>query len=1220
MLKHFNINNKYNLFILSLLLLLCYYIVNTVYSNLHSKHHEFESFSQSFDIQSIKLIGVSDAVGNNLETNGNELWNSLDSVLQNKNISCFVSENDSIIYWNNNTIDYNILYKLSLDNKLHCIKLSTGWYLYSGKRRENKVIQVFNLIKTDYQVNNRLLIRSFSTPYLSSQNISLTLDETKSDHIINDSNGRFLIGLIYTDQDNHSRNTNYVALLLFLAGFVILLYAFINFFIGIVNLNKITKFTLFLILTTLIWSILHFFDFPTGLKKSSIFIDDIYNIPLSGSIGDLIINTITIVIVFNAAYLLLSGKVIRKAAFSIFLQYTLLWSSLLLIVMFLYHIALERDYSIIYETTLFSYNSISYITVITGLNISIYFILITFLNTTNSVKTPKIVPVIIIFFEAFLLIAFIDIPLIPVVISVSASIIIVFLKFLIWNNVSDLFFKHLILLIFLATISSFVINIALSDKSDLDQQKIVSTLSVSRDSVFEDQYPYIHNKIINDEYIQKILFNDSLTTDADIEQYLKYKYFTGYYAKYKIQVTNCTEDQLIEIQPEGSIYNCVNYFNDLIDNLTIPVSNSNLFQFNAGNESVYYISKLILNDPHNDSNKRNIFLEFISSHVPEGLGYPELLVDNRSQKLNLSNYSFAKYTNNILSYKFGDFSYTTDFSKYNPINLNKYFNYKGYRHYAVETNGGDYIIVSRKQTPATLKLVVFSMVFIILVIISVIIYLILFARKALYLFRFNFKTRLQTFVLATLTMTFILMAIATLVYFEENSKNEVEKQLSEKTNSVLIELQHKLANISDFTNEDPDFLHQLLRKFSLVFFSDINLYDKSGVLIATSRPEIFEKSLKSYHINPSAYDAIFNKNELNYLTEENIGLLKYFSSYVPINLNSSSPIGIVNLPYFARQSEYTESYYVMLSYLLNIYVIIGIIGTLIAVIFSRYLTRPLVLLHDSISNISIDKHNEKIQWNRNDEIGLLIKEYNRMVEKLEQSADLLKLSERESAWREIAKQIAHEIKNPLTPMKLNVQYLEKSYKNNDPEFDSKIESVSKSLITQIDTLNNVAEMFSNFASNKKIQFGTVELRKIIISSINLFNKSKDLNITADFDNETSDYNTYGYEKDILRVINNILKNATQAVENTKTGEISVRVNKDNDFIHIAITDNGKGISEEMKSSIFQPYFTTKTSGTGLGLAIVKNIMNEIGGEVNFESELNKGTTFLLRFPDSDSTS
>ncbi len=167
-----------------------------------------------------------------------------------------------------------------------------------------------------------------------------------------------------------------------------------------------------------------------------------------------------------------------------------------------------------------------------------------------------------------------------------------------------------------------------------------------------------------------------------------------------------------------------------------------------------------------------------------------------------------------------------------------------------------------------------------------------------------------------------------------------------------------------------------------------------------------------------------------------------------------------------------------------------------------------------------------------------------MVDKLEQSADLLKHSERESAWREVARQIAHEIKNPLTPMKLNVQYLQKSYKNKDPEFASKISSISKSLITQIDTLNNVAEMFSDFAVSKSFNFVKVNLNNVITSSVNLFNKNSDVSISIQFEKDDDELITLGFEKDILRVINNILKNAIQSVNKNSKGKIKIVVGRD----------------------------------------------------------------------------
>jgi nitrogen fixation/metabolism regulation signal transduction histidine kinase len=303
----------------------------------------------------------------------------------------------------------------------------------------------------------------------------------------------------------------------------------------------------------------------------------------------------------------------------------------------------------------------------------------------------------------------------------------------------------------------------------------------------------------------------------------------------------------------------------------------------------------------------------------------------------------------------------------------------------------------------------------------------------------------------------------------------------------------------------------------------------------------------------------------------------------------------------------------MLFTFINLFVILGIIGIFIALILSRVLTRPLKVLQKSLANIRIDKQNEKIKWNKNDEIGKLIEEYNRMIDKLEQSAELLKHSERESAWREVARQIAHEIKNPLTPMKLNVQYLEKAYREKDADFDTKIKNVSTSLIEQIESLNNVAEMFADFSKSTTQHLKKVDLLAIIRSSVELFQNNRNIKIKVVSQSENVITLASADGNDLLRVFNNLLKNSIQSITATTGGKIDISVTTGQQWHIVSISDNGKGIDIETKNLIFQPYFTTKSGGTGLGLAIVKSIMSGIGGQIEFESEPGKGSVFTLKF-------
>lgn len=1210
------LTNKRPLFfiVIAIILLIFFYFSQYIHKQSHSKENEFNKLSYNIDLQSIKLNSVSKKLNQYLSYNRIFNKSAIDSTIYDNDFDCFIFENDSIIYWNNSSIVPDNLSGLIRDKNIHCAKLPTGWYLYTVINIENKNVFLFDLIKSDYQMNNPLLLQGFVSGYSNSKNINLTLDIEQSTYKIYNSNDNFILGVTFRNDINETIHGNILAYILLLLSIIFII---ISAYTWIVNLKYFTKhqeIKLLVIVTIIfaIWMLLHLFDFPNNITNKEVASINQYNIWATKTPADILVNSMFLMLTSVFIFLVTRHISSTLSPVKIIIKYTIFWIYSLLAFVLIYNAIQYQNIPYISDIVFTGANIYMSIIAVLLLNIGIYYTFLSLLNFDSYKKAPFFIPIIITFFGLAISYVLFDIDPIIIMLVLFVTTAITIIKYFLWKHITDVFLKNILLLIIISITTSVLINLSIKEKEDNYQKYIAQTLATPNDIVFEKAFSSIYKHLKTDIMFKEVVLDDSIGVLA--ENYLRENYFNGYFNKYDIQITNCGTNELIEIQPNKDIYNCYDYFNSLIKEFTISTIDSVLYQFNSETEGYYYISYMRITDPENPDIERNLFIEFVTSHVPEGLGYPELLVDSESQPLNLSNFSFARYTKNLLTYKFGEYSYNTYFQEPEKKQLNKFIKDNNSRHFIIQTTKDSFLIVTRKEVSISMKVVVFSLTFLLLTFISIAIYFIVYARKAFLLFRLNFKTRLQTFVIGTLTITFILIAVSTLYYIEENSKKEMEKQLTEKANSVLIELQHKLSTVTDLKNQDREFLHQLLRKFSLVFFSDINLYDKSGQLIATSRPEIFDKNLLSTYINPIAYNAIFVDNELNYITEEKIGSLQYYSSYVPINLNSYFPIGIVNLPYFARQSEYTKSYYTMLSFLINIYVIIGIIGTLIAVIFSRYLTRPLVLLQENISNIRIDKQNEKISWNKNDEIGLLIKEYNRMVEKLEQSAELLVRSERESAWREVAKQIAHEIKNPLTPMKLNVQYLERAYKNNDPDFSSKIDSISKSMIAQIDTLDNVAETFSNFAKIKNVEFEKINLKNVLTTAIDLFDKKSNVNITTEYENNDDGYYILGHEKDTLRVINNILKNSTQAVENIKSGLIKITVVNKDKFIEVAISDNGKGIPEEMKSSIFQPYFTTKTSGTGLGLAIVKNIVSETGGEVYFESTINEGTTFFLRFP------
>ena len=254
--------------------------------------------------------------------------------------------------------------------------------------------------------------------------------------------------------------------------------------------------------------------------------------------------------------------------------------------------------------------------------------------------------------------------------------------------------------------------------------------------------------------------------------------------------------------------------------------------------------------------------------------------------------------------------------------------------------------------------------------------------------------------------------------------------------------------------------------------------------------------------------------------------------------------------------------------------------------------------------------NEKIYLESpGEEIAKLVDSYNRMIDELQESAVKLAKSEREQAWREMAKQVAHEIKNPLTPLRLSVQSFERKFDPDDPDIEKKVNEFSKTLIQQIDTMSNIATAFSSFADMPAQQNETLNVVKVVKLALEIFQEDY-IHFIADEEEIVAKLD----RTQLIRVITNLVKNAIQAVPDVESPRILVTVATVGDYVKISIADNGLGIADEYKHRIFEPKFTTKSSGTGLGLGMVKNIVENYGGTINFTSQVGKGTVFTIEFP------
>ena len=480
----------------------------------------------------------------------------------------------------------------------------------------------------------------------------------------------------------------------------------------------------------------------------------------------------------------------------------------------------------------------------------------------------------------------------------------------------------------------------------------------------------------------------------------------------------------------------------------------------------------------------------------------------------------------------------------------------------------------------------------------------------------NFKNKIQFSMMSLLFISLILIGSGTLFFNKRQYFKKHNEIISEKLQSITNQLSQEFDREKKIDLQWRKYpynnLNDLLINTSNTFYIDVNLYDPEGNLIATSRPEIFEKGLIGSKMNAKAYAALVNEMKADVIHNEKIGNLDYISAYIPLKNKDNNLLAFINLPYFTRQEELTREVSTMVVAAVNIYVLLLLITFLIAVFISRKITTPLRFIQMKFSEIKLGQQYEKINYNTNDEIGGLVNEYNRMVSELEKSIEMLAKSERESAWREMAKQIAHEINNPLTPMKLSVQHLQRAWVDKNEKFGTYLDRISKTLIDEIDNLSAIATEFSNFAKMPKATNEPLDLVTKLNNVINLFSND---NVVFQVNmNSIESAPIFADKEQISRVFINLFKNAIQSVEKNTTPQIDIHLITNETWNEVRIKDNGKGIPIEMRDTLFRPNFTTKTSGMGLGLAIVKNIVESAGGTITYETEENKGTCFIVKLP------
>ena len=742
---------------------------------------------------------------------------------------------------------------------------------------------------------------------------------------------------------------------------------------------------------------------------------------------------------------------------------------------------------------------------------------------------------------------------------------------------------------------------------------LTGRLAIERDLSLEMQLQSIEKSIISDPLVRRLTGNPEY--ESIILNRLAERYFFNILPEYDIRLAVCNSYQNILTEDYSGPVNCFGYYKDIIDNYGVRLSDKSAFYYlDYFRNSISYLGAFSI---IRGGIRYDLYLEIDSKTSSDNIGYPSALLDNITPAANTVRYpySLAKYHNGRLTSHQGRYNF--------PVSINVYSFEEGFSHYFMEETvlfvnklpGTNMIAVSRPARGIFPTLISFSYVLLSFGLLIMALPRLFRRRNRESLFRPKRSFRMKMTVLLTASMVgaLILMAIGSVViiigYINGNNNMMMEETLL-SVQSTLTKMTRTTENYDQLNTAEVFSAMNAVAQSSQV---DINLFAPDGRLIRSTKPDVFNEYLASSRMNPQAYYELVYNKRMQVIQEENIATLSYYSLYTPIYNEKGTLLAIANIPFFVNDTNFEYDATPIIAAIVNLYLILIIIALFVGITMSNSITRPLKEISRNMQAMDITHKVGHINYRADDELGLLVKTYNQMIDDLDRSAKELAQSEREQAWSQMARQIAHEIKNPLTPMKLSIQHLVRMKLQGRPEWQDRFESLASSLIEQIDILSNTASEFSSFAKLYKEEETEVNLVEILAEQKILFDNRD--NIEMNFRQYVDRAVVLARKEQITRTFVNLITNAVQAVESKEKGIINITLSMSDGRYRIDVEDNGSGVSEENMSKLFTPNFTTKTRGSGLGLAICRSIVTQSHGDIFYtKSRELGGADFTVILP------
>lgn len=1145
----------------------------------------------------------------------------------------YVYDGNDLVFWNRNDVEFPSNNLRNVVEGDHFIKLKNGYYYLIQTKRRNakgdfKTIVGLYLLKTDYGIDQNKYLVNEKNPELA---VSPNLDYDASYQVASvelKGPSYSLFGFLGdSTQWTNQKIWAFVLQCLFLLLSILLLYGFA------INLahNQKSHWGLLLLLFGLVGIrlLMHFINLPLNLGALAMFDKSFYRPELFVSPGNLLLIAILVFIFVNYIfhYVPLKFDFFVKTwgkQGTFFLGLLTFLFSFWLIVEFIrnlilyancpFHISyvfeLESQVCLlsvlllIYSLFLFTRKLVKGMGVIE-------------INLTDRIKIGVIIAVLFLISNWLLTFDFVTFLILFLVLSLA----IFFPEFYKRETQRTSIGYILFWLFFGALITTLLIGFLQQKRIGNDLISYAGELVKQENADIESSLEDLSNSLLDDD-ILRTYFRTPFLPKQELLQRITQVYLGDSFSAFDkdLYMFDKKGKPLRGFRHEDKAF-----FDNRIKNQGIRTNNE--YVFAMANPSGY--NSYIIKIPVFGGNTSGGFMiiELSPKENKQNKVYPEL-VTREEDKLpeSLANTNHAIYNLDEMETISGAYPYPTKL----PVRFkqNKPYSFvntdDGYKHLVynnrLDTNRNKTVVVSKKKDSKLVWLSLLSFLFT-MFFLCFIIYLIYDALvkkngDALFhnLLFSSLRKRINTTMVFIIFFSFFVIGLITVIYFSNRSIQDHKEYLQNKQNEIQGTINYELG-----LTENQKLLQnnikteKLLENIAAIHSLDINLFDLDGNLIASSVPDLYTNGVVAKKMNPFAFFRFTNQFERKILQQENIGKLRYLSTYSEIKNKSGKVIAYLNVPYFARQKNLRVDIYNFLLALLNAYVLILLAASLLAFLLSNSLTRSLDLIGEKLQQIGLGRKNERLEWPQDDEIGALVEQYNTAIDELENSAQKLAKAEREFAWQQMAKQIAHEIKNPLTPMKLSIQHLQRAISKNDPNVRNLTMKVTDTLIEQIDHLAHIATEFSAFAQMPAPKEEIIELNMMLRGIVGLYDgNAEGVKIIEALSDK--DIFVYADKSQLNRVFHNLTTNAIQAMGETEPAYLIVQLKAERGRVLISFQDNGSGIADEKKERVFYPNFTTKSSGMGLGLAISKNIVLNAGGQIWFDSTEGEGTTFFIELP------